>query len=543
MASGFFTRSRAEEYHIMEHDATSSFFNKQLPKEFLGKVAIHEGIFHISDDLKGNPNLGALILHARKHNVRRTQFHPPADFASQFSSMAIRAKVEGNELQKFAVDLLQTAYERKASDIHIINMGTYALIKMRTLGLLSEYKQLPADTGTKLITMIFDSFGQETGTANFSPLKRLDARIVKPEVLPIGVHSIRIHTEPIQSEGRDGGNFMALRLLFDATRAQGTLDDRMSKLGFDKGQIEVLNNLCKRGGLSLISGPTGHGKSTFLKHIMESMVENQPQKSYFSVEDPPEYPIRGICQIQVNTGKKDSDAVAETHIARAAAYNDAIAGAMRSDPDVIMIGEIRYGEAADAAINAALTGHGVWATIHASDSFAVVTRLEGLLRQARVNNPLDAICDANVLSGLCYQRLIPILCPECKKKLKDVRGEERSIAVSPDLEDRLNAVMTPEQFGEVCVRGDGCEYCNHEGNIGLTVAAETVQLDNDMLKHLRNGDKLKARRQWREMHRGMSYVEHAIRKIGMGISDPTDAETRLGVPITHAQTFYQQEDM
>lgn len=495
----------------------------------------------MSEDLRGHENVGKLIADAKKHNVRRYQFHQPADFASEFSNIAVRAKVGGNDLQKFAMELLESAYRRKVSDIHIINMGVYGLIKMRTLGLLSEYKQLPADTCNKLITLIFDSFGQETGTANFSPLKRLDGRIVKPEVLPVGVHSIRIHTEPIQSEGRDGGNFMALRLLFDATKANGTLEQRMSKLGFEKQQIDVLTNLCKRGGLSLISGPTGHGKSTFLKHVMESMVENQPQKSYFSVEDPPEYPIRGICQIQVNTGKKDSDAV-DTHMARAAAYNDAIAGAMRSDPDVIMIGEIRYGEAADAAINAALTGHGVWATIHASDSFAVVTRLEGLLRQAKVNNPLDAICDANVLSGLCYQRLIPVLCPNCKKRLTDLSGSERAAALDPDLDYRLNAVMTPEQYSEVCIRGDGCEECNGEGNKGLTVAAETVQLDHEMLKHLRNGDKIKARKVWKDLHQGMSYVEHAIKKIGMGISDPTDAETRLGVPLTHSQTFYQQED-
>lgn len=519
---------------------STRLFNKELEKEFFGKVALHEGILHLSEDLKSHKNIGLLISDAKKHNVLRYQFHKPSDFASEFSNMAVRAKIGDNELQIFARDLLESAFKRKASDIHIVNMGNYGIIKMRTLGLLSEIQQLPADMVRNLITMIFDSFGQETGTSSFSPLKRLDGRIVDPRILPAGVHSIRIHTEPIQSEGRDGGNFMALRLLFDATQAGGSLESRMSRLGFEKHQIEILNSLCKRGGLSLISGPTGHGKSTFLKHIMESMVEFQPQKSYFSVEDPPEYPIQGICQIQVNTGKKDSDVV-DTHMSRAAAYNDAIAGAMRSDPDVIMIGEIRYGEAADAAINAALTGHGVWATIHASDAFAVVTRLEGLLRQAKVSDPLDAICDANVLSGLCYQRLIPVLCPECKRRLVDLSDSEKAASIEPDLDNRLKEVL-PNEYGEVFVRGNGCEACNHEGNKGLTVAAETVQLDHEMLKHLRDGNKLKARHIWKERHQGMSYVDHAIKKIGMGISDPTDAETRLGVPLTHAQTFYQHEE-
>lgn len=523
-----------------QQESRLSYFHENLPKEFLGKFAIQDGTLHISEDIRSNANLGNYILKARKHGLRRYEFHPPADFANKFSSMALRQRAGGNALQRYATNLLQIAYDKRASDIHIINMGSYAIIKMRTLGLLAEYEQLDADTGSKLITMIFDSFGQQTATANFSPLKRLDGRIVNPDILPQGVHSVRIHTEPIQSDSREAGSFMALRLLYDSTRATGTLKDRMTRLGFNNNQIESLQSLCKRGGLSLISGPTGHGKSTFLKHIMESMVENMPQKSYFSVEDPPEYPIRGICQIQVNTEKKEGES--DTHALRSAAYSDAIAGAMRSDPDTLMIGEIRYAEAAVAAIDAALTGHGVWATIHASDSFAVVTRLEGLLRQARVSNPLDAICDSNVLSGLSYQRLIPVLCPKCKKRLSDLTGQEREIAVSRDLEDRLLSVIAPEQFGEIHVRGDGCEYCNNDGNIGLTVAAETVQLDHEILRHLRRGDKLRARKHWKEMHQGMSYVDHAIQKIGMGLVDPTDAETRLGVPLTHSQTFYKNDE-
>lgn len=523
----------------MQENEFTTLFDRPLDADFLGKMALHEGVLHYSEDLKAHANFPAWVMLARSRNVACVA-HPPANFIAEFSNVALQAKIGGNDLQILARELLEKAFHNRASDIHLINRGTYGLVRMRKLGLMSDEGQHSADRINKLITLIFDSFGQETGAASFSPLKRLDGRIVDPKILPSGVHSIRIHTEPIQSEGRDGGCFMALRLLFDTTQAGGTLEERMTKLGFEKSQVEVLNNLCKRGGLALIAGATGHGKSTFLKHVMESMVEYQPKRSYFSVEDPPEYPIRGVCQIQVNTGQKNSTEF-DTNQSRAMAYNDAIAGAMRSDPDVIMIGEIRYGEAADAAINAALTGHGVWATIHASDAFAVVTRLEGLLRQVKINNPLDAICDANVLSGLCYQRLIPVLCPECKRRLVDLSSSERAEAVSPDLDNRLLAVL-PNQYGEVFVRNiAGCDACDHKGNIGLTVAAETVQLDHEMLRHLREGNKMKARQIWKAQN-GMSYVEHAIMKIGMGMSDPTDAETRLGVPLTHSQTFYTEEN-
>jgi len=519
----------------------SSIIDDNVPKELQNKVAIKDGVLHISEDLLSHPhlrsNIGSFIMKVRRHGVRRCLYHPPGDFDKNYSADALRARTGGNALQNYAIKLIETAYQKRVSDIHIVNMGTYASIKMRTLGLLAEYEQLDADTGDKLVHLIYNTFGQVN--ENFSALKRLDGRIVDPAYLPHRVHSVRIHTEPIQSNSREAGSLMALRLLYDSTQASGTLDDRMSRLGFNQYQIETMHSLCKRGGLSLISGPTGHGKSTVLKHIMESMVENMPQKSYFSVEDPPEYPIRGICQIQVGADKGGNDT--DSHLARSLAYADAIAGAMRSDPDIIMIGEIRYAESAVAAIDAALTGHGVWATMHASDAFAIVTRLESLLRQAHVDNPLDAICDSSVLTGLCYQRLIPVLCPKCKKALLSLSEKEREMTVPRDLFNRIQTVLGAK-LDQIYVRGDGCEHCKFDGNIGLTVAAEVVELDHEMLKHLRASNKLLARKIWKRKPGSISYVEHALEKIGAGLVDPADAETRLGVPLDYSQTFYADVD-
>ncbi len=417
-------------------------------------------------------------------------------------------------------------------------MGNYALIKMRILGLLIEYAQLDASTGDKLVHIIYNRFSQQQNKPLLQSTGRQDSRIARRELLPEGVYSVRTHTEPIQSESPTSGNFMALRLLYDSTKAEGSLETRMTKLGFEPKQIKVIEQLTNRGGLSLISGPTGHGKSTLLKHVMESMVENVPQKSYFSVEDPPEYIIHGVCQIQVNT---DSQEVQDDPEARARAYRDAIAGALRSDPDVIMIGEIRYAEAADASIQAALTGHGIWATIHASDAFAVVSRLAGLLRQLGIEHPLDTICNSSVLSGLCYQRLLPVLCPNCKRRYLDLTDEQKRMAISDDVRDRLISVIKDEQWENLYVVGDGCEECRGRGNVSMTVAAETVLLDQELLHLLQEGKTLQARAKWRQKG-GISYVEHAILKIGRGLVDPMAAETRLGVPLTHSLNFYEGED-
>ncbi len=148
-----------------------------------------------------------------------------------------------------------------------------------------------------------------------------------------------------------------MRLLYDQTEASGRLRERLSKLGYSVQQINRFSFLTTRSGLTLLSGPTGHGKSTALKHIMECMASENPEKAYMSIEDPPEYPLENVYQSQVNSGYDLSTGE------RGERYRDAIAGAMRSDPDTLMVGEIRYPDAAVAALDAAQTGHGVWSTI------------------------------------------------------------------------------------------------------------------------------------------------------------------------------------
>ncbi|MEG1609965.1 MAG: ATPase, T2SS/T4P/T4SS family, partial [Bilophila sp.] len=122
---------------------------------------------------------------------------------------------------------------------------------------------------------------------------------------------------------------------------------------------------------------------------MESMAAENPEKAYITSEDPPEFPLSGVEQVLVSTNA-DRSSVDEKK--RGLAYTNAIAGAMRSDPDVLMIGEIRYPEAATAAIDAALTGHGVFVTLHANNAFGIIPRMESLLNAAGYVSPLDHLC-------------------------------------------------------------------------------------------------------------------------------------------------------
>jgi len=228
---------------------------------------------------------------------------------------------------------------------------------------------------------------------------------------------------------------------------------------------------------------------------------------------------------------------------RAKAYCEAIAGMMRNDPDVLMLGEIRYGEVAKAAIDAALTGHAVWTTIHANNAFGIISRMRSLMawsnpfgeNETDSQNPLELLCDPNVLAGLEYQRLIPVLCPACKIKMLDIPEKERGNFIPKDVEKRL--ITRADNIENVHVRGEGCDECHSRGLSGLTVAAEFIATDQKMLSFLRSGYTDKAYEYWQKEYGGISYIQHALNQIQMGTVDPYLVEERLGVPLDFQHVF------
>jgi type II secretory ATPase GspE/PulE/Tfp pilus assembly ATPase PilB-like protein len=506
------------------------------PDEVRKSVALIDGVLHMSENLKGSVDMTYLLADLRRQGIVNYEFHQPSDFEEKYARLSARIMVNDNQITVLAKDILARAYKDGATDIHLTDLGSYMQVQFRILGMLSEHTEIEGETGRRLLRVIYEDACTSTDKVTFSDAKNSghDGRIINRDYLPAGVHSVRVHSESeeVNSAPNGVGSFMTLRLLYDSTSAQGTLAERMSVLGFLPKQIEELQSLTERSGLIVISGPTGHGKSTFLKHIIESMTAARPELAYVSVEDPPEYFLRGVHQLMVVTNEEADGSK------RAEAYTSKIARTMRCDTDVLIVGEIRYSAAALSAMDAAMSGHPTWTTTHANNAFGIIPRIEGMLREGNIREPLNALCNPNVLAGLEYQRLIAKLCPECKEQYGSLPEHRRKEAIPRRILDSLKRVLDWEEIkNKVYVRSpEGCEHCKKFGLSGQTVAAEVVALDLEMLAFLRKDNMPEAYRVWREKG-NPTYLEHAVTLIRDGIIDPVTATIRLGSPLNYNQWF------
>lgn len=514
-----------------------------LPDHMRGRLALMDTGLVVSEELQGTLPLINLAGQLRAVGVEEVSFVPASRFDADFARYASRSGIGENEIQQLAIDLLARAYECGATDIHLAHMGTHVRSRFRVLGLLRDDQEYDADTGARMIRAIYEHLGAAQDAPAFDVNSRLDGRIINRDYLPQGLYSVRIHSEPIECDGApDGkGTFMPLRLLRDTTGASGSLENRLAMLGYTsedvtlydyagnarvaRAQTAIFRELSARTGIVWISGPTGSGKSTALAHCMEALIDERPGDNFLSIEDPPEKPIKGMYQLPVISREGDE---------RGAAYTEAIAGTNRDDTDTVMIGEVRYAEAALATIEVALSGNSVWATIHAADALGIIQRLDVQLR-ALIANPLQVVCDPIVLSGLIFQRLVPKLCPYCKIPFREQRD-----GISAECLTRLRRAMPDDLIfggarGEgIFMRGAGCEHCKDSGHPGLyrqTVVAEVVGLDAELIALLRERKREEAREYWLTELHGMTYLEHARHLIAAGIIGPMMTEDMLSMPI------------
>ena len=311
------------------------------------------------------------------------------------------------------------------------------------------------------------------------------------------------------------GRYLVMRLHYSSGHSKMDLES----LGFAKVQLDHIRLMRQKStGIVVISGPTGSGKSTTLKNALSSLLkESNRTKNIVTVEDPPEFYIEGIKQMQVMNAKNQEE--------RKAKFTAAIMAALRDDPDVIMIGEIRDFESGSLAYDAANTGHGVWTSLHANNAIAIINRLLDLGLES------DKVTDHESIIGLIGQRLIRKLCPHCKIPAEaGVKAE----TMMPATLDRANALMTKlERHDKLFARNpEGCQKCRKKGFSGRTVAAEVITPDEIFMNHCRDFKKTEARAHWVKNLGGFTMMTHGVSKMIAGEISPDDVERSID-PISY----------
>lgn len=415
-----------------------------------------------------------------------------------------RGEVKGG-MPKHILDMIEAAYHQRASDIHIEVGEQLATAYLRIDGQLVVHATWPADHGLRLVGASYAM--ADVANKSFSPALYLAARMAPREgrddwAFPAGLEALRMQFNPIAF----GKSYAVFRLLGTTSAA-----DSIEQLGYEPDQLPTIVQFAARDkGLLIVAGPTGSGKSTTVSsaliHQRELDRRGNQLRALFTVEDPPERRIPGAQQLVVPNTDTDEQ--------RAKAWADAIKAAMRSDPDVLMIGEIRDKTTASLALSAAMTGHQVWSTLHCTSAHAIAMRLADLGADRSI------IFGSDELQVAIAQRLVARLCPDCRIPLAAARPRDGSAPLAD-----LAALLGLEAF----VEGPGCERCKGKGVTGRTVVAEVIRTDPDYLQFLSTNGVGAARRYTSE--RGEpSIAQVACRKARRGEISAFEVAKLMDIP-------------
>ena len=407
-------------------------------------------------------------------------------------------------------ELLAKAVSENASDIHIVRRRISASVSFRVDGRIVPHANWTEHMADQTCRFIYEVMGYDQ-QVTWNRHEPQDA--VVDTALPQGKRvRVRVGTIPASPDGYD----MVLRMLPGS-------DDimKLSQLGYHENQIKALNAITKRpSGLVVMAGSVGSGKSTSIVSMLhEELAMHQHQLRIITVEDPPEHLIYGATQVPV-IRKRGSTPGAEDE------FSFAIRGALRCDPDTLMVGEIRDLQSALLTVKFAQSGHRVYTTVHASNAIGIISRLIGL--------GIDPVllCTPGVIKGLVYQSLVPTLCIECRVSAEvwqhNNSGRNQRFKSSIQRVTNLLATRKLETKNVHYRSDDGCKKCYGSGVSGRTVMAEIVIPDDEMLDYLSSCNYRKARLHWIENLNGQPAIEHGIQLIAAGKVAPPDIEWYIG---------------
>ncbi|MBR6511689.1 MAG: type II/IV secretion system protein [Phascolarctobacterium sp.] len=300
---------------------------------------------------------------------------------------------------KFVNELLELAVKQNASDIHIEPLETVTRIRLRIDGLLCTAVEVLRSNHSAIVSRIKIICGMDIAEKRLPQDGRVEVEVGSSKI------DLRVSTLPVIN-----GEKVVIRLL---EKSQKLLE--LEALNFSESNLKIYKQLINSPhGIILLTGPTGSGKSTTLYATLQEL--NDETKNIITIEDPVERTLEGINQIAVNNKA-------------GLTFATGLRSIVRQDPNIIMVGEIRDGETARIAVQAALTGHLVFSTLHTNNAIGAVTRL--------LDIDIEPFLLAVALRGVVAQRLVRTICPYCE---------------------------------------DGCEHCNHTGYKGRIAVQEVLQI-------------------------------------------------------------------
>jgi general secretion pathway protein E len=323
------------------------------------------------------------------------------------------------------------AVKQRASDIHIEPFERELVVRYRIDGILYNVLTPPKRIQPSITSRVKIMAGLNIAEKRLPQDGRIRVTIAGKNI------DIRVSIIPTAH-----GERIVMRLL-DKTSILLKLED----IGFSTDKLKTFNRLIHQPhGIILLTGPTGSGKTTTLYGALTRI--NSPDKNIITVEDPIEYQIRGIGQIQVNPKINLT-------------FANGLRSILRQDPDVIMVGEVRDLETAEIAIQASLTGHLVFSTLHTNDSAGAITRL--------MDMGIEPFLASSSVIAIMAQRLVRVVCPDCRQKYPSGEEELREIGMDSALPGEKSLY-----------RAIGCQNCLGTGYRGRTGIFELLVLDDDI---------------------------------------------------------------
>jgi general secretion pathway protein E len=359
------------------------------------------------------------------------------------------------------------AVESRASDIHVEPFEDEMKVRYRIDGVLHDIESTPKRLQAAIVSRIKIMAKLNIAERRLPQDGRIRLRVGENEL------DLRVSTIPVLY-----GESVVMRIL----RKEGIVID-LELLGFGPQTLRSFNQLItKPNGIILVTGPTGSGKTTTLYGALDKI--NSPDKKIITVEDPVEYQLKGVNQIQVKPQIGLNFANTLRHI-------------VRQDPDIIMIGEIRDLETAEIAIQSALTGHLVFSTLHTNDAPSAITRL--------LDMGVENFLLSSTIRGILAQRLVRVICSACK---------EKDTAISDREELKLFGIDTTQSL----YHGKGCEQCASTGYYGRAGIFELLVVDDEIRKLILKSADANQIRNTAKQYGMRTLLEDGAEKIKAGVT-------------------------